>query len=615
MVLDGHPLHPYQAQTLLFCLEHFGRVARDRVVVQCTGRVPAAVRRILVQKEYTVTDIAPYLDGAYCNKISQFDYFIEALPSAERTGGSGVFLLDLDLAVLSPLDVPDPKVAWGKIVDDTHPPLPTLGRLFSAAGVKSPGVVPCDWDKGATFTTNFNGGFLYVPLTFVARLRTSWRRWAEFLFTRPELFDEPTQRKHIDQISFAMALVSERIPHRHLTANWNFPCHSNQRPRTYEAESPIHVLHYHDCLDPYGLVAPIFSDQAVEGAAEHVNAALGERNDSTFFDLYRQYRAKQATDGIPFIHAPMFSKDFLARIRLNGKPRRLILHTGTPKTGTSSLQWYLDSQRAGLAEGGVWYPPSSHQQGKPPKHQRLVSVLMGANEAAFVEYIQESLRDLPESAHTVILTTEGIYNHWRDYPPRAKSLLRHLACLFDFEMCVWFREPVSFAASFYEQNLTNPTTSDTPKNVYGRAVDFDDALQDPWCREHLDYLGFYYESQCLFGPEHVTPFLYAGDTVEAFLMHYAIRTTGSVHRENIGLSGAGVRLMRLVNRWRSRLPQSQQERVEIWVRRIDRVLRCVSPSFRLNKRQAGLVNRYAGRGWAILQEECRKSAASRRAAR
>ena len=25
MVLDGHPLHPYQAQTLLFCLERFGR--------------------------------------------------------------------------------------------------------------------------------------------------------------------------------------------------------------------------------------------------------------------------------------------------------------------------------------------------------------------------------------------------------------------------------------------------------------------------------------------------------------------------------------------------------------------------------------------------------------
>ena len=615
MVLDGHPLHPYQAQTLLFCLEHFGRVARDRVVVQCTGRVPVAVRRILVQKEYSVTDIAPYLDGAYCNKITQLDYFIDALPSAERTGGSGVFLLDLDLAVLSPLDVPDPKVAWGKIVDDTHPPLPTLGRLFSAAGVKPPGVVLCDWDKGTTFTTNFNGGFLYVPLAFVARLRTSWRRWAEFLFTRPELFDEPAQRKHIDQISFAMALVSEGIPHRHLTANWNFPCHSNQRPRTYEAESPIHVLHYHDRLDQYGLVTPTFSDSTVEAAVERVNAALGERNDSTFFDLYKQYRAKQATHGIPLIHPPMFSKDFLARIRLNRNPRRLILHAGTSKTGASSLHWHLDSRRSELAEQGVWYPPSSTPLGKVPKHQQIVPLLRSADQTSFVRYIEEAFRDMPEATHTVVLTTEGIYNHWRDYSPQGKGILRYLASLFDFEMCVWFREPVSFAASFYAQNLTNPTTSDMPKDVYGRDVDFDAALQDPWCREHLDYLGFYYEAQYLFGPERVTPFLYVGDTVEAFLVHYAIRTTGSVHRENLGLSRAGVRFMRLVNRWRSRLPQPQQERMESWVRRIDRVLRCVSPSFRLNERQAGLVNRYAGRGWAILQDECRKSSDSRQAAR
>ena len=621
MVLDGHPFHPYQAQTLLFCLEHFGRVARDRVVVQCTGRVPATVRHILVQKEYTVTDITPYLDGAYCNKITQLDYFIDTLPSAERTDGSGIFLLDLDLAVLSPLDVPDPKVAWGKVVDDTHPPLPTLGRLFSAADVKPPGAVPCDWDEGATFTTNFNGGFLYVPLAFVARLRTSWRRWAEFLFTRPELFDEPAQRKHIDQISFAMALVSEGIPRRHLTANWNFPCHSNQRPRTYEAESPIHVLHYHDCLDPYGLVAPIFSDQAVEGAAEHVNAALGERNAPIFFDLYKQHRARQAGDGIPSIHTPMFSKDFLARTRLDGKPRRLILHAGTPKTGTTSLQWHLDRQRVALAEEGVWYPPSSNQQGKEPKHQRLVSVLMSADEAAFIEYIEEVLRDMPAAAHTMILSTEGIYNHWRDYPPRVKSLLRHLAGLFDFEMCVWFREPVAFATSLYIQYLTNPRMQGPQANVYGRDIDFEETLQNDWFRGHLDFLGFYYETRNLFGQERVTPFLYSGDTIETFLAHYAVsheravRMLEAVRRENAGLSAAGVRLMRWVNRWRGRLPQPRQERVETWVRRIDGVIGRLSPAFRLTKRQAGLVNRYAGRGWAVLQEECRKSAASRQASR
>lgn len=621
MVVDSQPLHPYQVHILLFTLERFGAVPRERIIVQCTERVSTVVRQTLVQKGYTVTNVAPYLDETHCNKIAQLDYFMDAITSAEEPDASGIFLLDLDLAVLSPLDVPDRAVVWGKIVDDTNPPLPTLERIFSAADVEPPGIVSCDWESGGTFSTNFNGGILYVPLPFLARLRTSWRRWAEFLFTRPELFDEPAQRKHIDQISFAMALVSEGIPRRHLTVNWNFPCHSNQRPRTYETPAAVYVLRYGDRLDPYGLVTPIFSDQAVEEAAEHVNAALGERNAPIFFDLYKQHRAQQAVDGIPFILTPMFSKDFLARTRLDGKPRRLILHAGTPKTGTTSLQWHLDRQRAALAKEGVWYPPSSNQQGKEPKHQRLVSVLMGANEAAFVEYIEESLRDMPASTHTVILTTEGIYNHWRDYPPRVKSLLRHLACLFDFEMCVWFREPVAFATSLYAQYLTNPQMQGPQANVYGRDVGFEEAMRDDWFRGQLDFLGFYYEARNLFEQERVTPFLYSGDTIETFLAHYAVRRERTVRmaeairRENAGLSAAGVQLMRWVNRWRGRLPQPRQERVETWVRRIDGVIGRLSPAFRLTERQAALVNRYAGRGWAILQEECRKSAASRRAAR
>ena len=324
---------------------------------------------------------------------------------------------------------------------------------------------------------------------------------------------------------------------------------------------------------------------------------------------------------IPFIHTPMFSKDFLARIRLDGKPRRLILHAGTPKTGTTSLQRHLDSRRAELAEGGVWYPPSSTPLGKTPKHQQIVRVLLRADQTSFVGYIEEALRDMPDSTHTVILSTEGIYIRWRDFPPRAKWILRYLADLFEFELCIWFREPVSFAAALYTQSLTDFRMQRPQENIYGQTFDFDAAMREDWFQEQLDSLGFYHEAQNLFGPRRVMPFVYSGDTVKTFLTHYAIgreqtvRATQTVRRENVRLTEQGVRLMRFVNRWRSRLPGPLQERVGTEVRRIDRILRCVSPSFRLNERQVALVNRYAGRRWAILQEECRKSAASRQAVR
>lgn len=621
MVVDSQPLHPYQVHILLFTLERFGAVPRERIIVQCTERVSTVVRQTLVQKGYTVTNVAPYLDETHCNKIAQLDYFMDAITSAEEPDASGIFLLDLDLAVLSPLDVPDRKVVWGKIVDDANPPLPTLERIFSAAKVEPPGIVPCDWESGETFSSNFNGGFLYVPLPFVARLRTGWRRWAEFLFARAELFDEPAQRKHIDQISFALAVVSERIPHSRLTVNWNFPCHSNQLPRTYETPAAVYVLRYGDRLDPYGLVAPAFSDPTIDAAVERVNGTLGEQSDPTFFALYKQHRAKQAMIDVPFVPVSPFSKDFLARTHVNGTPRRLILHAGTLKTGTSSLQWYLGSQRDRLARDGVWYPPSSHWKQQKPSHPRLAEALMGTDDMAFVEYVQESLCDMPEATHTIILSAEGIFNHWQDQPPRAKGLLRHLDSLFDFEICVWFREPVSFAAALYAQYLSNPKMNGPQANVYGRNVSFDEVMQDDWFRKHLDFLGFYYEVQHLLGPDHVTPFLYSGNTVETFLEHYTISREQAVQalqvarRQNVGLSAPGVRLMCFFNRFRGLLPLPGQNRVKSLVRGIDHLLRGMVPAFCVTEQQATLVNRYAGRGWAVLQAECRKSAASRQAAR
>ena len=92
-------------------------------------------------------------------------------------------------------------------------------------------------------------------------------------------------------------LAAERLPYRHLTANWNFPYNNPKRPRTYDLTTPVHVLHYRNSLDAAGLIAPAPnpSDPAIDAAADRVNAAIGNRSDPTFFDLYKRYRAKQAT--------------------------------------------------------------------------------------------------------------------------------------------------------------------------------------------------------------------------------------------------------------------------------------------------------------------------------
>ncbi len=110
---------PIRRRSSYITLEHFGKIPRERMIMQCTTRVHATVRATFVQNGYTVTSIQPYLDEAYCNKIAQLDYFLHG-EHGDMSDACGTFLLDLDLAVLSPLAVTDRNVVWGKIVNGSQ---------------------------------------------------------------------------------------------------------------------------------------------------------------------------------------------------------------------------------------------------------------------------------------------------------------------------------------------------------------------------------------------------------------------------------------------------------------------------------------------------------------
>ena len=599
MVVDWLGSHPYQVEVLLFTLEAFANVPRRQMVVQCTDRVSDDVVAKLSAQGYTVTKIAPYLDQAYCNKIAQLDYFVDS------TDARGVFLLDLDLAILAELDIPNRDVVCGKLVDGANPPLDTLRQLFDAAGVELPAIMPSDWEgRGDTIATNLNGGFLYVPRAYVGPLRNKWRHWAEFLFAKPDLFDHPSARKHTDQIAFAMALASAQIPFRHLPTNWNYPGHKDRVPRAYRGDEPLRVLHYHDRLGRFGLIDAAESDRiAVEDAVNRVNSALSERDGpSLFYDLHREDIALRAIGAVPALPASTFSNAFIARTWIGNQKRRLILHAGTPKTGTSSLQFHLGTHRRELMAEGWWYPAPSDTP--EPKHQQVNALLRQDDPEGFVRYIETALADMPDDAHTVLLTTEGIFNHWWDYGPRAKGVLRLLAALFDFELCVWFRPPEDFAAALYTQYLRNPRRpTESMGNVYGRDIDFTEALADGWFRGHLDYLGFYHEAQALFGASRVKAFPFADDTVTTFLEHYGLRGSrglpAEAPRRNTSLGRAGVDLMRIANR--HALDDDDQAHVADLVRDIDATIGDRAERFRLTPEERQLVQRFSAPGWRTLQ--------------
>ena len=227
MVVDDNPFHPYQAETLLFTLEKYAGVPRSRMVVQCTDRVADSVRAEFASNGYSVVVISPYLDGKYCNKIRQLDYFLER----KFDGARGVFLLDLDFVVLAPLEVKERELRLGK--DRRWSPIllcrSSTGSLRDAGVEHSRASCPAIGAPGDTVSTNFNGGFLYIPLPLrFARVPAARMAKSGPSSCMPDPNSSSTLPNacNTDQIAFAMGLAdSACIPYRHTCPRTGtFPC-------------------------------------------------------------------------------------------------------------------------------------------------------------------------------------------------------------------------------------------------------------------------------------------------------------------------------------------------------------------------------------------------------
>ena len=293
-VMDSVVDHSYKAELLLLTLRKFAGIAQDKIVVQCTDRVPDNICQHFRKQGYTITRVAPYLDGKYCNKLRQLDFFREI-----RWQYAGVFFLDIDLAILEPLELPNWNSVNGKVVDAPNPPISNLRKIFLAAGLRLPEIMQCDWGTGETLRTNLNGGFIFIPKDYISTLSVTWPVWAEFLYHRPYLFDRDGQRNHIDQISFAMALEESAVPLHQLNANWNFPCHCDVAPTSYQTKDRIRALHYHHCLNEQGQLQPIFRQTGTfSQAVKRVNAEISNSRELNLLNTYRNQKSKTITDTI-----------------------------------------------------------------------------------------------------------------------------------------------------------------------------------------------------------------------------------------------------------------------------------------------------------------------------
>lgn len=154
---------------------------------------------------------------------------------------------------------------------------------------------------------------------------------------------------------------------------------------------------------------------------------------------------------------------------------RVLLHAGTHKTGTTSIQAVLGDHRKHLRKQGLFYPDTKpHLGGGRHAHHRLAHALVGidSDTAAAARRFLDDIASAAQRSDTLLFSSEAFYRHvcgvknWRsvsreDYWPLRSRYLSHVAGSLsqaDVGVLLFLRRPDSFAESLYRENVTKSLT-------------------------------------------------------------------------------------------------------------------------------------------------------------
>jgi uncharacterized membrane protein YgdD (TMEM256/DUF423 family) len=243
-VIDEHSRFILESRIFLRTILAAGVPPSD-IVAQVTARSGEVGKRIAGEFGVRALDLPLGPDGAFCNKINQ-------LFTLAGEDFDVLVACDTDVAITKPLDeVATAQFVRARRVDQENPPLAVLERIREFLGfpqqpaLAAPGCCP----TATTYAMNCNGGMLLIPRQLMQPLGEAWLGYARTLTDHRHLLEQWVN--HIDQVSWAFAMLKLGLPFQELPVEYNFPTNLAKRiPRGTYAQ-PV-VLHYHRALDRNG---------------------------------------------------------------------------------------------------------------------------------------------------------------------------------------------------------------------------------------------------------------------------------------------------------------------------------------------------------------------------
>jgi hypothetical protein len=263
-VIDGDKKFDSQSRVLVTTLMNVG-VPSSQIIAHVTPTASRNSIDFLSANGIRRVPLSPFLDGKYCNKLVQLDTLLSE--DAEF-----YVLCDTDLAFLDTIEpLFDARHIRAKPVDLPNPPLEQLETLKLMVGAcGTPRLVKTSCEDVDTWSVNCNGGLYIIPKQLAANLSERWKYFATELRNFPTTFGK--WYINVDQVSFAMAMLSCGYDTEEIPIEFNFPMHLGMHFGRLAFDAP-RVLHYHWLHDDSGQLTKT-GHSVVDRAVEYVNALL-----------------------------------------------------------------------------------------------------------------------------------------------------------------------------------------------------------------------------------------------------------------------------------------------------------------------------------------------------
>lgn len=221
---------------------------------------------------------------------------------------------------------------------------------------------------------------------------------------------------------------------------------------------------------------------------------------------------------------------------------------GLPKTGSSALQLWLRQNRTALQNFGISYPV------RHPTHSNKHVFVKADLLSNRLDMLTEVLTN--ETCQTMLLSNEGLSNHFYDFTGEALSKFRKLTDGIEKEIILVTRERDAWLRSYHKQCVLNPNNG--ASDLWATGLRLEDLYTHPRIKDLTDYERLKKNMASGYGADRILHLSYEEDWFGSLLSYLGLSSLQSHRLERINESPPdwAVEILRQINL--CALPESER---------------------------------------------------------